>query len=222
IVTATATAREREAGTLPVLRMTGMSAGELALALVVGPNVFAAVLGGSLLLGGLVLLATTLPISALMLPLFLLVVLAVATHLTAIGLGDALGQRVNAMVVGGLLGVGILIPGLLGGVLASFDVAATGLLLGPLPALTASVADISGLNGVGLYLSDELTVTMLGYSLAIQSVLGLICLNSWRRRVEQGWAPLFRPIEGVILALASIGCSALTLLDINNHHQAQD
>lgn len=222
IVTATATAREREAGTLPVLRMTGMSAGELAMAMVVGPNVFAAVLGGSLLLAGLLLLAMTLPISALMLPLFMLVVLAAATHLTAIGLGDALGQRVNAMVVGGLLGVGIVIPGLLGAVLASFDVAATGLLLGPLPALAASVADISGLNGVGLYLTDELTLTMLGYSLAIQALLGLVCLNSWRRRVEQGWAPLFRPIEGVILALASIGCSALTLLDINNHHQAQD
>jgi ABC-type Na+ efflux pump permease subunit len=222
IVTATATAREREAGTLPVLRMTGMSAGELALAMVVGPNVFAAVLGGSLLLGGLLLLAMTLPLAVLILPLFMLMLLAAATHLTAIGLGDALGQRVNAMVVGGLLGVGILIPGLLGGVLASFDVAATGLLLGPLPALTASVADISGIHGIGLSLSDDLTLTMLGYSLAIQVVLGLVCLNSWQRRVEQGWAPLFRPIEGVILALASIGCSALTLLDINNHHQAQD
>jgi hypothetical protein len=222
IVTATATAREREAGTLPVLRMTGMSAGELALAMVVGPNVFAAVLGGSLLLGGIMLLAMTLPIGSLALPLSMLVVLAAATHLTAIGLGDALGQRVNAMVVGALLGVGILIPGLLGGVLASFDIAATGLLLGPLPALTASVADISGFDGIGLYLTDELTLTMLGYSLAVQAVLGLVCLNSWRRRVEQGWAPLFRPAEGVILALASIGCSALTLLDINNHHQAQD
>lgn len=222
IVTATATAREREAGTLPVLRMTGMSAGELAVAMVVGPNVFAAVLGGSLLLGGLTLLALTLPISALALPLLMLVVLAASTHLTAIGLGDALGQRVNAMVVGGLLGVGIVIPGLLGGVLASFDVAATGLLLGPLPALTASVADISGIDGIGLYLTDELTLTMLGYSLAVQGLLGLVCLNSWRRRVEQGWAPLFRPVEGVVLALASIGCSALTLLDINNHHQAQD
>ncbi len=222
IVTATATAREREAGTLPVLRMTGMSAGELALAMVVGPNVFAAVLGGSLLLAGIALLALTLPIGALALPLLMLVVLSTATHLTAIGLGDALGQRVNAMVVGGLLGVGILIPGLLGGVLASFDIAATGLLLGPLPALTASIADISGLDSVGLYLTDDLTMIMLGFSLTIQALLGLVCLNSWRRRVEQGWAPLFRPLEGVLLALASIGCSALTLLDINHHHQAQD
>lgn len=221
IVTATATAREREAGTLPVLRMTGMSAGELALAMVVGPNVFAAVLGGSLLLGALVLLTMTVPISALLLPLCMLVVLAAATHLTAIGLGDALGQRVNAMVVGGLLGVGIVIPGLLGGVLAAFDIAATGLLLGPLPALTASVADVSGINRVGLYLND-LTLVMLAYSLVIQALLGLICLNSWQRRVEQGWTPLFRPVEGVVLALASIGCSALTLFDINSHHQAQD
>ena len=222
IVTATATAREREAGTLPVLRMTGMSAGELAMAMVVGPNVFAGVLGGALLFAGTGLLAMTLPVDALLLPMFLLVVLATATHLTAIGLGDALGQRVNAMVVGGLLGVAIVVPGLLGAALAAFDVAATGLLLGPLPAITSSIADISGFNGVGLTLSNELTVTMLGFALASQALLGLICLNSWRRRVEQGWAPLFRPIEGVLLALVSIGSSALTLLDINHHHQAQD
>lgn len=222
VVTATATAREREAGTLPVLRMTGMSAGDLALAMIVGPNVFALTLGGSLLLGGSVLLAMTVGACELALPLGLLGVMAVATHLTAIGLGDALGQRVNAMVVGGLLGVGILIPGLLGAGLASFDVAATGLLLGPLPPLMASIADISGINQVGLYLGSELTLTMLAYSVAAQALLGLICLGSWRRRVEQGWAPLFRPFEGVALALVSIGCSALTLLDISHHHQAQD
>jgi hypothetical protein len=222
IVTATATAREREAGTLPVLRMTGMSANELALAMVVGPNVFAITLGGALLLGGVVLLAMTVPISSLALPLFLLAALSVATHLTAIGLGDALGQRVNAMVVGGLLGVGVLVPGLLGGLLASFDVAATGLLLGPLPPLTASVADLSGINHIGLVLGNDLTATMLVYTLLAQGLLGFVCLNSWRRRLEQGWAPLFRPIEGVLLALTSIGCSVLTLLDINSHHQAQD
>jgi hypothetical protein len=152
----------------------------------------------------------------------LLAVLSAATHLTAIGLGDALGQRVNAMVVGGLLGVAVLIPGLLGTVLAACDVASTGLLLGPLPATLASASEFSGINQVGLYLNDELTLTMLSYSVAVQCLLGLICLASWRRRVEQGWAPLFRPVEGVVLALASIGCSALTLLDISNHHQAQD
>lgn len=222
IVTATATAREREAGTLPVLRMTGMSAGELAMAMVLGPNVFAGVLGGSLLLGGVMLLATTAPLSALALSLFLLVMLASATHLTAIGLGDALGQRVNAMVVGALLGVGILVPGLIGGVLASFGVAATGLLLGPLPALTASVAELSDLNFIGLHIDNDLTLVMVAYSVAAQALLGLICLDSWRRRVEQGWAPLFRPIEGVLLALTSIGCSALALFDINTQHQAQD
>jgi hypothetical protein len=161
-------------------------------------------------------------LSALLLPLGLLAVLAAATHLTAIGLGDALGQRVNAMVVGALLGVGIVFPGLIGAGLASFDVAATGLLLGPLPPLMANIADLSGLEHVGLYLSSELTLTMLAYSIAAQSLLALVCLASWRRRVEQGWAPLFRPLDGVLLALTSIGCSALTLLDISHHHQAQD
>jgi hypothetical protein len=222
VVTATATAREREAGTLPVLRMTGMSAGDLALAMIIGPNVFALMLGGSLLLGGSVLLGITVGVCKLALPLGLLAVMAVATHLTAIGLGDALGQRVNAMVVGGLLGLGILIPGLLGAGLASFDVAATGLLLGPLPAVIATAAELSGIDQVGLYLGSELTQTMLVYAVAAQLLLGMICLGSWRRRVEHGWAPLFRPLEGVILALVSIGCSALTLLDISHHHQAQD
>jgi hypothetical protein len=222
IVTATATAREREAGTLPVLRMTGMSAGDLAMAMVIGPNVFALMLGGSLLFAAVVLLGLSVGLSALLVPLALLAVLAVTTHLTAIGLGDALGQRVNAMVVGGLLGVGILVPGLLGAGLAAFDVAATGLLLGPLPPLLANAADLSGINHIGLYLGSELTLTMLAYSIAAQALLGLVCLASWRRRVEQGWAPLFRPLDGVLLALTSIGCSALTLLDISNHHQAQD
>jgi hypothetical protein len=222
IVTATATAREREAGTLPVLRMTGMSANELAMAMVIGPNVFALTLGGSLLLTSIVLLGMTVGPCALLLPLGLLAVLAAATHLTAIGLGDALGQRVNAMVVGALLGVGIVFPGLLGAGLASFDVAATGLLLGPLPPLMANIADLSNLNHIGLYLGSELTLTMLAYSIAAQALLALVCLASWRRRVEQGWAPLFRPLDGVLLALTSIGCSALTLLDISHHHQAQD
>ncbi|MCA9701151.1 MAG: hypothetical protein KC431_26750, partial [Myxococcales bacterium] len=90
VVTATATAREREAGTLPVLRMTGMSANDLALAMIVGPNVFALVLGGSLLLSGAVLLALSGHVVGLVLPVVLLLALAAATHLTAIGLGDAL------------------------------------------------------------------------------------------------------------------------------------
>ena len=222
IVTATATAREREAGTLPVLRMTGMSAGDLALAMIIGPNVFALTLSAALLLIAVVLLGTSVGLSALLLPLGLLVLLAAATHLTAIGLGDALGQRVNAMVVGGLLGVGILVPGVFGAVIASFDVAATGLLLGPLPPLLANIAELSDINQLGLYLGNELTLTMLAYSVAMQAMLGIVCLASWRRRVEQGWAPLFRPVDGIALALASIGCSALTLLDINAHHQAQD
>jgi hypothetical protein len=190
--------------------------------MVIGPNVFALVLGGSLLLTAIVLLSMTTGVCSLLLPLGLLAVLAAATHLTAIGLGDALGQRVNAMLVGALLGVGIMLPGLIGAGLASFDVAATGLLLGPLPPLMANIADLSGLEHVGLYLSSELTLTMLAYSIAAQALLALVCLASWRRRVEQGWAPLFRPLDGVLLALTSIGCSALTLLDISNHHQAED
>src|SRR5690606_28604168 len=40
-------------------------------------------------------------------------------------------------------------------------------------------------------------------------------LLSWRRRVEQAWAPLVRPIEGAALALFSVGCSALAVLDLS-------
>lgn len=222
IVTATATAREREAGTLPVLRMTGMRAGDLALAMAIGPNVFALILGGSLLGTGTLLLAMSGHACDLLLPLGLLAVLTAATVLTAIGLGDALGQRVNAMIVGGLVGVGIVIPGLLGSALAALNVADTGLLLGPVPALVATVTRFGDIHGLGLEFSGELTKTMLAYSVALQVGLGLACLGSWRRRVEQGWAPLFRPQEGVLLALGSIGCSALTLLDMTGHHDTQD
>ena len=222
VVTATATAREREAGTLPVLRMTGMGAGELAVAMVVGPNVFALTVGGTFLVAALGLLSMSVGLCALLLPLALLFALATATHLTAIGLGDALGQRVNAMVVGGLLAAAIVIPGLLGTGLAGFDVASTGLLLGPLPPLMTAVGEVSGLHGFGLSTGHELARTMLSYSLAAQALLGLVCLASWRRRVEHSWAPLFRPLDGILLALVSIGCTALALFDISAQRAAED
>ncbi|NVB42663.1 hypothetical protein G6O69_32880 [Pseudenhygromyxa sp. WMMC2535] len=222
VVTATATAREREAGTLPVLRMTGMSAGDLALAMILGPNAFALALGSAMLLAGVGLLAISGgSLGGLAMAVTLILVLGAATHLTAIGLGDALGQRVNAMVVGGLLGVGVLVPGLLGAGLTTFKFASAGLLLGPLPALVASVTSLSGVQGVGLH-EGSLTQPMLFYAVAVQLLLGVICLSSWRRRVEQGWAPLFKPSQGIALAVASIGCSALTLLDISEHHVSED
>src|SRR5262249_16333073 len=120
-VTATTTAREREAGTLPVLRMTGLSAGDLAMAMTIGPNVFALVAGLGLvtLAGGL--LAATAGFVATATLMVVLLALSAATHLTAIGLGDALGQRVNAMVVGGLLGLGVLLPGAIGTVMIAGD-----------------------------------------------------------------------------------------------------
>nr|MCH9680185.1 hypothetical protein [Deltaproteobacteria bacterium] len=69
VVTATSTAREREAGTLPVLRMTGLSAGDLAMAMAIGPNVFALVAGGGLLLLSLPVLALTVGPTAVLMPL---------------------------------------------------------------------------------------------------------------------------------------------------------
>lgn len=215
VVTATTTAREREAGTLPVLRMTGLSAGDLALAMAIGPNVFALVSGGALLLIATAILSLTAGPTALAVPLMLLLALSAATHLTAIGLGDALGQRVNAMVVGGLLALGVLGPGLVGAVMVVGDMASTGLMLGPIPAVAGSTAALAGLPFGKLVLGGDLGEAILGYAVVTQALLGGLCLLSWRRRVEQAWAPLFRPLEGALLALTSVGCSALAVLDLS-------
>ncbi len=223
VVTATTTAREREAGTLPVLRMTGLSAGDLALAMAVGPNVFALVAGFALLglAAGFVGLAGA--GGLLLTPIALLLLLTLTTHAVAIGLGDALGQRVNAMVVGGALAVAVVLPGLLGSVLAAFNVTGSGLLLGPLPAVFGSLAAIPALPDLGMNLeSQPLGAMMLVYALLVQVLLGMVCLHTWRRRVEQSWAPLFRPVEGIVLSVASVGCSALTLLDLSARVGTQD
>jgi heme/copper-type cytochrome/quinol oxidase subunit 2 len=91
--------------------------------------------------------------------------------------------------------------------------------------VVASIVGTSGFPGVGLALetsSSPLASTILAYSVFAQTLLGFVCLNSWRRRVERGHASLFRPIEGVLLALVSIGCSALGLLDLSARANAQD
>jgi hypothetical protein len=224
VVTATTTAREREAGTLPVLRMTGMSASDLALAMTVGPNVFALIAGGGLLALALPMLLLTVGPGALLVPVAALLTLSAATHLTAIGLGDALGQRVNAMVVGGLLALGLMGPGLVGATMVVGDMAATGFLLGPLPLTIASGLGLSGMPfaaDAATGGSSDLGPTIAGYALVIQAMFGLLCLMSWRRRVEQPWAPLFRPFEGALLALASVGCSALSVLDLSERVHVQ-
>lgn len=221
VVTATSTAREREAGTLPVLRMTGLSAGDLAMAMAIGPNVFALVAGGGLLVLAVPILALTAGPNAVLLPLGVLMTMSGVTHLTAIGLGDALGQRVNAMVVGGLLGLGLLGPGLVGSVMVVGDMAATGLLLGPLPSVVGETVLLSGLPFASLLENSDMAGTMLGYTVIVQALLGGLCLLSWRRRVEQAWAPLFRPMEGAMLALASVGCSALAVLDLSQRIHVQ-
>ena len=224
VVTATSTAREREAGTLPVLRMTGLSAMDLALAMAIGPNVFALVAGGGLLVLSAFTLGLTAGPVALLMPLAVLLVLSAATHLTAIGLGDALGQRVNALIVGGLLALGLLLPGLVGTTMAVGDMAATGYLLGPLPATLAAGLGLSELPFATWAFSggsSDLGSSILLYGMAVQVLLGITCLLSWRRRVEQNWAPLFRPVEGVALALASVGCSALAVLDLSERVNVQ-
>jgi hypothetical protein len=218
VITATHTAREREAGTLPVLRMTGLSAGDLALAMTLGPNVFAMLGGGLLLLISTVILGFTAGPAALLLPLGLIAVLSAATHLTAIGIGDALGHRVNALLVGALMAFGIAGTGVVGGVLVGANMASAGLLLGPLPAALGGALGLSGLPGtadLAIASDPQLGPTMLGYAVLTQLMIAGICLMSWRRRVEQAWAPLFRPAEGIALAVASIGCSALTMVDLS-------
>ena len=218
VITATHTAREREAGTLPVLRMTGLSAGDLALAMTLGPNVFAMLSGGLLLLISTVILGLTAGPAALLMPLALITVLSAATHLTAIGIGDALGHKVNALLVGALMALGIAGTGVVGGTLVGANMASAGLLLGPLPSTLGAVLGLSGLPGtadLAIASDPELGPTVLGYAILTQLMIAGICLLSWRRRVEQAWAPLFRPAEGIALAVASIGCSALTMVDLS-------
>jgi hypothetical protein len=145
-------------------------------------------------------------------------VLSAATHLTAIGIGDALGHRVNALLVGALVALGIAGTGVVGGTLVGANMASAGLLLGPLPSVISSVIGLSGLPGttdLAIASDPELGPTMLGYAILTQLMIAGICLLSWRRRVEQAWAPLFRPTEGIALAVASIGCSALTMVDLS-------
>jgi len=227
IVTATNTAREREAGTLPVLRMTGLSAGDLALAMGLGPNVFALVTGGALLLLAVPILCVTASVSATFGALALTSLLSAITLLTAIGLGDALGHRVNALVVGGLLAFGLLGPGLVGSVMVAGDIAATGFLLGPVPTVAVSSIALGGLPFAEYAAhggSSTLGCSIFAYGILMQALLGALSLMSWRRRVEQAWAPLFHPLEGLWLAIGSVGCSALAVLDLSErvHVQSYD
>ena len=98
------------------------------------------------------------------------------------------------------------------------DMAATGMLLGPLPAVIGESVTMSGLpyaKMLGSYYGNDMAAGILSYTVLMQALLGGLCLLSWRRRVEQAWAPLFRPIEGAALALVSVGCSALAVLDLS-------
>jgi len=111
VTTAIQVTRERQAGTLPVLRMTGLDATDLALAFVVAPNAFAIVGGvSSALLGGLLLTLTS-GCALGLVPVALLLALSITTHLMAIAVGDALGLRLDAIVVGALVGAALLVPG---------------------------------------------------------------------------------------------------------------
>jgi hypothetical protein len=125
------------------------------------------------------------------------------------------------MVVGGLAALAIVGFGLVGAVVVVGDLAATGLLLGPLPAVLAASLETSGVPILAAGAQSGMASTMLGYALITQALLGIVCLASWRRRVERPWAPLFRPIEGIALALASMGCSALAILDLSDRTHVQ-
>lgn len=215
VVTATATAREREAGTLPVLRMTGLSATDLAAAMILGPNVTSLCAGGALLSLGTLFLLPAVGLTALV-AVAGVVGLGLATNLVAIGLGDALGTRVNAMVVGGLMALGLVVPGLVGSA-AAVGGLSTGLLLGPLPILVAGAESLAGAElPVASALDLDLGWTLLLYGTGSLALMAAICKRSWGRRVEQGWAPLFRPTEGIALAMVSVGATALAVLDLSD------
>lgn len=224
VVTATHTAREGEAGTLPVLRMTGRTAQQLATAMALGPNVLAHTVG-------LGLVALSLPFcivggtaSAWATAAALLAVSTITTHAFAVGWADALGRRISAMFVGGLTALLLILPGLLGTIMLVRDIAATGALLGPLPAVFTAILSTSG-----LHVSPELVLggssphgaAILAYALVAQAVVAWAFLQSWTRRVEQPWAPLLRASEALLLTFVCLGCSALALVDLTDRVHAQ-
>lgn len=224
VTTAAQTASERQAGTLPVLRMTGLSAADLAWAMAIGPNVFAWVGGGGLLLVGTGVLALTAGPAAAALPLGLLALALLTTYPLAIGFGDALGQRLSPLVVGGLLGLVLAGGAFVGGMMVSFDALGLGFFLGPLPAVVGATANLTGFQGfawgpAGMH--GATATASLAYAAFLQVALAVICLRTWTRRVERAWEPLLTPGEGVALALASIGASLITLLDIASRSGAQ-
>lgn len=224
VATATQTAKEREAGTLPVLRMTGMSTSDLARAMIVGPNLFAGVAGGAFVLLALPCFLAGSGVSGWFLAVALLAVMSISVHTFAVGWGDALAPRVSPVVVGALAALVILVPGVVGTLMLVRDIAGTGLLLGPLPAVLAASLAPSGLAirpdaMVGGTSSHGLL--LLGSTLAVQLLVGWSLLHTWKHRVEQPGAPLFTPRMGLVLALASVSCSALSVLDLSERIQVQ-
>lgn len=219
VATATQTAREREAGTLAALRMTGIGAFDLALAMAVGPNVFAAIVGILLWLASLpALLLANEGFTWLVATGFLGFGTAV-TLAFAVGWGDALSELMSAMAVGAVTVVVLLVPGLIGTALLLRDLTATGLLLGPLPAILATALHHASDGFVpGAHADDQ---WLLGGALAIQAAVGLAFLGTWRRRVEEPYASLFLPRTGFMLALASIAASTFALLELSSRIQVE-
>ncbi|TPV94635.1 MAG: hypothetical protein B7733_14260 [Myxococcales bacterium FL481] len=223
VTTAAQTANERQAGTLPVLRMTGLSTRDLAWAMAIGPNLFTWAAGGALLVVGSAILAITVGWAALGLPLVLLALAMATTYPLAIGFGDALGTRLSPLVVGGLLAGGLAAGGLVGGLLVSLDAAGLGFFLGPLPAVLGAIAPVTGIEGFTWAPSGPYAPTStwaLLYGLFLQFAMAVACLRLWSRRVERPWEPLLSPVEGVSLALASLGASLIVLFDIAARSEA--
>src|SRR5690606_13347200 len=98
------------------------------------------------------------------------------------------------------------------------------LLLRPLPSVLGGILGLTGLPTATHLITaadPELGSTFLGYAVGTQILLASICLLSWRRRVEQAGAPLFRPAEGLALGLACVGSSGLALLDLSARTNTQ-
>jgi hypothetical protein len=197
--------------------MTGLSASDLSAAMMLGPNVFAIATSVALLSIGLPILMFTAGLSALIVSIAVVAILAAAIHIIAVALGDALGQRVNALVVGGLFATVLVLPGFIGTLLVLTDATATGMLLGPLPAVVTVTAGLSGLPFAELAAAGgagEFGTSIFSYSLVAHAALAFVCVGSWRRRVEQAWSALFRPAEGVLLSIVAVGCGTFVVLDL--------
>ncbi len=208
-------AREREANTLPVLRMTGLSGKQLAAALAARPNVWVFSLAAGLLTAAVPLgCMGVASVGHVLQTLALVGALSVATHLMAMVGGDMLGQRVGSLTVGGAVATLLLGSGAVGSVLLLLYMP-VGYLFGPLPLVANAIVGVAVAHAV-LPTAETFGTTLFLYSLLVHGGLAGLCMRAWQRRIDEPWSPLFRPHEAALAMALSLGQTVLAVLSFSH------